>query len=89
MDSSRDSAAGRIFNERLADKIPAPIPETTTAPTQLSVDTEAAAPNASNPPPALARPDAQKIEELTYTQRFASRTLPGIVQSIHHHIYIY
>ncbi|KAJ5361420.1 hypothetical protein N7541_002264 [Penicillium brevicompactum] len=82
MESSRDSAAGRIFNERLADKIPAPIPETTTAPTQLSIDTEAAAPNASNPPPALARPDAQKIEELTYTQRFASRTLPAWIRSV-------
>lgn len=88
MDSSKGNAAGRIFNERLADKIPAPIPETPTAPTHLTVDTEAAAHNASNPP-ALARPNGQKIEELTYTQRFALRTLPGMVHSIHREVYIY
>jgi hypothetical protein len=79
MDSSKDSAAGRIFGERLADKIPAPIPEISNHPGQLSVDTEAAVRNSSNPSPALARPDTRTIEELTYAQRSTLRSLPGMV----------
>lgn len=78
MDSSKDSAAGRIFGERLADKIPAPIPETSAIlPGQLNVDTEAANRNASSPSPGLARTRSPRTEELSYSQRLALRTVPG------------
>jgi len=84
MDSSKDSATGRIFSERLADKIPAPIPETSpAAPDHLTVDIQSAVRNgASSPSPALARTDGQTIEEITYSQRFALRTLPGMTPLI-------
>jgi hypothetical protein len=78
MDSFKGGAAGRIFGERLADKIPAPIPETSTIPAHLSVDTESAVRDASNQSSALARTDGQTIEDLPYSQRSALRSLPGI-----------
>lgn len=78
MDSPKDSAAARIFGEKLADKIPAPIPETSVIPPgQLSVDTGAAVRNSSSPSPGLARTRSQRTEELAYSQRFALRTVPG------------
>jgi hypothetical protein len=77
---SKDSAAGRIFGERLADKIPAPIPETATVPSHLSVDTESAVRSASIPSPA--RTDVQTIENLPYSQRSPLRSLPGIAPSL-------
>lgn len=78
MDSSKDSAAGRIFGEKLTDKIPAPIPETSAIlPGQLSVDTEAANRNSLSPSPGLTRTRSQRTEELRYSQRLALRTVPG------------
>lgn len=76
MDSSKDSAAERIFGERLIEKIPAPIPETSVPPTHLSVDTESAIRNsASNS--TLARTDSQAVDGSAYSQGSALRTLPG------------
>ncbi|CAG8943615.1 unnamed protein product [Penicillium salamii] len=82
MDSSKDSAAGRIFSERLADKIPAPIPETPAVPNNLSVDTGAAIRTSYNPSPALARPNGQTADEVTYSHRSPLRTLPAWVRSV-------
>lgn len=77
MDSPRDSAPGRIFGERLAEKIP-PIPESSPLPGPLSVDTESAVRNKTSDP-ALARTDGQTTEEIAHSQRFALRSLPGMI----------
>jgi hypothetical protein len=73
-----DSTAGRIFSERLAEKIPPAIPETS-APTlgHLSIDTESAVRNGVDHSITPARIDGQTAEELAHSQRFALRTLPG------------
>lgn len=73
-----DSATGRIFNERLAEKIPPAIPETSAPiPGHLIIDTDSAVRNAGDPPTTPARVDGQTAEELANSQRFALRTLPG------------
>lgn len=79
MDSSQDNAAGRIFGERLAEKIPSPIPETS-VPTQLSIDTESTIRNSTSDP-ALSRTNGQTVDGTAYSQRFALRSLPGMVPS--------
>ncbi|KAK4861473.1 hypothetical protein LT330_003508 [Penicillium expansum] len=80
MDSPRDSAPGRIFGERLAEKIP-PIPESSPLPGPLSVDTESAVRNKTSDP-ALARTDGQTTEEIAHSQRFALRSLPAWIRSV-------
>lgn len=79
MDSPKDSASGRVFGEKPAEKFPT-IPESTPLPDQLSVDTESAVRNKTSDQ-SLARTDGQTEEELTYSQRSALRTLPGMVPS--------
>jgi hypothetical protein len=77
MNSSKEGAAGRTSNERLAEKIPAPIPESSVLPTNPTVDTESAVRNGTSDP-ALASAESQAVDGLTYSQA-ASRTLPGMV----------
>ncbi|KAJ5771307.1 uncharacterized protein N7511_003358 [Penicillium nucicola] len=81
-----DSATGRIFGERLAEKIPPAIPETS-VPTlgHLSIDTGAAVPNGVDPIPTPARVDTQAAEELAHLQRFTVRTLPSWIRSVEVH----
>ncbi|KAJ5135430.1 uncharacterized protein N7515_004708 [Penicillium bovifimosum] len=78
MDSSKEGATERI-NERLAEKIPPPIPESSVLPTNPTVDTESAVRNgASNPALASA---GQAEDGLTYSQ-VGPRTLPAWIHSV-------
>lgn len=77
MDSPKDSAPGRVFGERLAEKFP-PIPESSPLPGPLRVDTESAVRNKTSDS-ALARTDGQTAEEAAYSQRSVLRSLPGMV----------
>lgn len=77
MDSPKDSAPGRVFGERLAEKFP-PIPESSPLPGPLSVDTESAVRNKTSDS-ALARTDGQTAEETAYSQRSVLRSLPGMI----------
>lgn len=76
MDSPKDSAPGRVFGERLAEKFP-PIPESSPLPGPLTVDTESAVRNKTSDS-ALARTNGQTAEETAYSQRSVLRSLPGM-----------
>lgn len=76
MDSPKDSAPGRVFGERLAEKFP-PIPESSPLPGPLTVDTESAVRNKTSDS-ALARTNGQTAEETAYAQRSVLRSLPGM-----------
>ncbi|KAJ5420951.1 hypothetical protein N7465_003470 [Penicillium sp. CMV-2018d] len=80
MDSPKDSAPGRVFGERLAEKFP-PIPESSPLPGPLSVDTESAVRNKISDS-ALSRTDGQTAEETAYSQRSVLRSLPAWVRSV-------
>jgi hypothetical protein len=73
MDTPKDSASGRVFGEK-PDKFPTP----ESSPDQLNVDTESAVRNKTSDQ-SLVRIDGQTAEEITYSQRSALRTLPGMV----------
>jgi hypothetical protein len=73
-----DSATGRIFSEKLAEKIPRAVPETSTPiPGHLIIDTDSAVRNGGDPPTTSARIDGQTAEKVAHSQRSALRTLPG------------
>ncbi|KAJ5418917.1 uncharacterized protein N7487_002467 [Penicillium crustosum] len=80
MDSPKDSAPGRVFGERLAEKFP-PIPESSPLPGPLRVDTESAVRNKTSDS-ALARTDGQTAEEAAYSQRSVLRSLPAWIRSV-------
>lgn len=77
MDSPKDSASGRVFGEKLAEKFPT-IPESSPLPDRLTVDTESAVRNKTSDQ-SIARTDGQTAEEIAYSQRSALRSLPGMV----------
>ncbi|KAJ6158159.1 hypothetical protein N7485_010985 [Penicillium canescens] len=78
-----DSATGRIFSERLAEKIPRAIPETSTPiPGHLIINTDSAVRNGGDPPTTPARINGQTAEEAAHSQRFALRTLPAWIRSV-------
>ncbi|OQE40844.1 hypothetical protein PENCOP_c005G01480 [Penicillium coprophilum] len=80
MDSSRDGATGRVFGEKLADKIPT-IPESSPLPGQLSVDTHSAVRNKTSDS-TLSRSDGQTAEEIAHSQHSALRSLPAWIRSV-------
>ncbi|KAJ5793843.1 hypothetical protein N7457_000442 [Penicillium paradoxum] len=82
MDSSRDSAGGRIFGERLAEKIPAPIPETSVLPTHLSIDTDSTVRSSSSDPALPRIEESQAADGTAYTQRSTLRSLPAWIRSV-------
>ena len=77
MDNPNESTSGRVFGEKPAEKFPT-IPESSPLPDKLSVDTGSAVHNKTSDQ-SLARADGQTAEEITYSQRSALRTLPGMV----------
>ncbi|KAJ5826869.1 hypothetical protein N7447_003632 [Penicillium robsamsonii] len=79
MDSSKDSASGRVFSEKLAEKIPT-IPESS-LPNQLSIDTHSAVRNKTSDS-TLSRTDGQTAEEIAYSQHSALRSLPAWIRSV-------
>lgn len=76
MDSPKDSATGRAFDGRLAEKFP-PIAESLPLPGPNNVDTESAVSNKTSDS-ALVRTDGQTAEETAYSQRSVLRSLPGM-----------
>ncbi|CAG8907996.1 unnamed protein product [Penicillium egyptiacum] len=80
MDSPKDSASGRIFGEKPAEKFP----DSTPVSGQLSVDTESAVRNKTSNS-ALSRTDGQTAEEITYSQGSALRSLPAWIRSVDEH----
>ncbi|KAJ5950546.1 uncharacterized protein N7479_008959 [Penicillium vulpinum] len=80
MDSSTNSSTGRIFDERLAEKIPT-IPEASPLPNQLTVDTKSAVRNKTSDS-SLARANGHTTEELANSQHFPLRSLPPWIRSV-------
>ncbi|CAG7946443.1 unnamed protein product [Penicillium nalgiovense] len=80
MDSPKDSASGRVFGEKLAEKFPT-IPESSPLPDRLTVDTESAVRNKTSDQ-SIARTDGQTAEEIAYSQRSALRSLPAWIRSV-------
>ncbi|KAJ5561629.1 hypothetical protein N7461_000390 [Penicillium sp. DV-2018c] len=79
MDSSKESATGRIFNEKLAEKIPAPIPESSVPPTDPPVNTGSALRNGTSDPALTSA--GETVDGLAYSQA-APRTLPAWIYSV-------
>lgn len=78
MHSSKDSPPGRIIGDKLTEKC-SPIPEAPLT-SQLSIETEPTVHNKASDL-SLAHTDGQgqTAEEIAYSQRFALRSLPGMV----------
>jgi hypothetical protein len=77
--SKPDHASGRILNEKLSDKVPTGSCSPNTQTTHLSIDTLSAVHNGSASPATATRtPEGLTLEEITRSQHFTLRTLPGI-----------
>ena len=84
--SSSDDAPGHDFPEKLSEKVAAGLgpPNSWNTPTdRLSIDTHPVPHNglSTSPGSATPAPNGQAIEEITQSQHFTLRTLPGVSQA--------
>jgi hypothetical protein len=78
--SKPDHASGRILNEKLSDKVPTGSCSLNKQTTHLSIETLSVVHNGSASPATATRtPNGQTPEEITQSQHFTLRTLPGTI----------